>query len=103
MKPREFWITNPDDGFNGVYNHKPDFDYKDMLHVIEYSALMDEAEAHKAMAAMYETERVRNVKLVKALEYNKQQWEAVSNGEHKNLTAWQITNKAIAEYKEQGE
>ena len=38
VNPREFWITNPDDGYKGIYSEKPDFKYNDMYHVIEYLA-----------------------------------------------------------------
>ncbi len=41
MKYREFWITNPEDKGNGIFETKPDFDFLDMYHVVEIQALRD--------------------------------------------------------------
>lgn len=37
-KPREWWISNPDNGYNGVYKENPDPDneWDEVVHVIEY-------------------------------------------------------------------
>lgn len=40
-KPKEFWLTNVDDGYNGIYSEDPDSSNEwcsDKIHVIEYSA-----------------------------------------------------------------
>lgn len=41
MKPKEWWITNPDGGYNGIYNSDPTPDVLSAFHVIEYSAYED--------------------------------------------------------------
>lgn len=37
MTPREWWITGPNDGYNGIYNQEPEA-FLNPIHVIEYSA-----------------------------------------------------------------
>lgn len=67
-KPGEFWIDEIVDdvdeiGMPYIAAYFEPIPGREQIHVIEYSALMNEAEAHKRMAAMYEAERARNEKL----------------------------------------
>lgn len=72
MKYKEFWIAQDlDEEGNSFFNEVKSQLVEDYVHVIEYQALLDEAEAHKTTAAALQGEieklQKQNEKLKDAL------------------------------------